>query len=275
MTMSPESLGRLGASLCVLVAVAAGPARAKTIRYVLGAGSTITPICTDCVRSPGPTEALRGSFEMMTLPLPGQPAVSAVTGLQASSASFRLSASGFLQEDGAGSRIVLDAQINGAAQILSTTRQPELQSPVFTAVLSTPYEQSVGYLIVLVAQTAGAAELDSDGDSIPDSIDNCPDEPNFDQHDTDGDGIGDACDSCPATLLGQVVLDSGCSISQLCPCAGPKDGGEWNAQHGYVRCVARALRQLRRAGKVSRHDVVTVIKRAVHSGCGRTVLAAQ
>ncbi|MBL7050155.1 MAG: hypothetical protein ISR96_11625, partial [Nitrospira sp.] len=36
---------------------------------------------------------------------------------------------------------------------------------------------------------------DSDGDGIPDSTDNCPDDPNADQIDTDNDGIGDACDS--------------------------------------------------------------------------------
>ena len=40
---------------------------------------------------------------------------------------------------------------------------------------------------------------DADGDTIPDSIDNCPDDSNFDQADLDGDGIGDACDACPGT----------------------------------------------------------------------------
>lgn len=36
---------------------------------------------------------------------------------------------------------------------------------------------------------------DSDGDSVNDSIDNCPTVSNRDQADSDGDGIGDACES--------------------------------------------------------------------------------
>src|SRR5262249_14477696 len=56
---------------------------------------------------------------------------------------------------------------------------------------------------------------DSDGDGIPDSIDNCPSISNPDQKDTDGNGVGDACndaedrdgdefadslDNCPSVL---------------------------------------------------------------------------
>ncbi len=37
--------------------------------------------------------------------------------------------------------------------------------------------------------------IDSDGDGIPDDIDNCPNTYNPDQEDTDGDGVGDACDN--------------------------------------------------------------------------------
>ncbi len=40
---------------------------------------------------------------------------------------------------------------------------------------------------------------DSDGDGIPDDIDNCPFVYNPDQADADGDGIGDACDECTDT----------------------------------------------------------------------------
>jgi hypothetical protein len=38
--------------------------------------------------------------------------------------------------------------------------------------------------------------IDTDGDGIPDSSDNCPTVYNPTQTDTDGDGIGDACDTC-------------------------------------------------------------------------------
>ncbi len=41
---------------------------------------------------------------------------------------------------------------------------------------------------------AAAKEVDTDGDGIPDSRDNCTLVPNKDQHDADGDGYGDACD---------------------------------------------------------------------------------
>ena len=36
--------------------------------------------------------------------------------------------------------------------------------------------------------------VDSDGDGVPDSVDNCPYTYNPDQTDTDGDGVGDACE---------------------------------------------------------------------------------
>jgi len=42
--------------------------------------------------------------------------------------------------------------------------------------------------------------LDTDTDTVEDSLDNCPLTPNLDQIDVDGDGRGDACDLCPAVF---------------------------------------------------------------------------
>jgi len=41
----------------------------------------------------------------------------------------------------------------------------------------------------------GWTPADTDGDGVPDAVDNCLQIPNLDQTDTDGDGEGDACDS--------------------------------------------------------------------------------
>ena len=41
--------------------------------------------------------------------------------------------------------------------------------------------------------------VDTDGDGIPDAVDNCPTVSNPGQEDADGDSVGDACDNCPNT----------------------------------------------------------------------------
>jgi hypothetical protein len=41
--------------------------------------------------------------------------------------------------------------------------------------------------------------VDSDGDGVPDPVDNCPGEANANQEDLDGDSHGDACDTCTDT----------------------------------------------------------------------------
>jgi hypothetical protein len=46
-------------------------------------------------------------------------------------------------------------------------------------------------------ETPTSAPIDSDGDGIEDSLDNCPATPNPAQTDTDNDGLGDACDPTP------------------------------------------------------------------------------
>ncbi len=52
-------------------------------------------------------------------------------------------------------------------------------------------------LLLSIGLPASAQRADSDGDSIDDSLDNCPDIYNTEQADSDGDGVGDFCDVCP------------------------------------------------------------------------------
>lgn len=51
------------------------------------------------------------------------------------------------------------------------------------------------YAILVLQRSLGGACVDTDGDGVCDSNDNCPSVSNPDQKDSDGDGIGDACDT--------------------------------------------------------------------------------
>lgn len=48
--------------------------------------------------------------------------------------------------------------------------------------------------MLILASISLVEAQDSDGDGIPDAMDNCPHVYNPDQQDSDGDGIGDACE---------------------------------------------------------------------------------
>ncbi len=64
---------------------------------------------------------------------------------------------------------------------------------------------------------AGQEGPDSDGDSISDIVDNCPNDPNPTQSDTDGDGLGDACDPCPLHDPNDIDGDGICEGEGECP----------------------------------------------------------
>jgi len=248
-------------------------AMAGAVHYVLVAGSTITPICRTCGPTTPPTQPLTGVFDVTLLPVPGGEAVTAITGVELQAESFTIRGSGFFQHDPEGG-LVMEVHVNGVDVTLRSDHRPQLEPASLSATVASAAGQGVGYLVVLVAHVETDDQPDADGDSIADSRDNCPGVPNFDQHDADGDGVGDACDNCPATASGAVVLPTGCSVAQVCPCEGPAPDVQWSDQHAYVRCVARALRTLRRDGKISRHEVAIQVDDAVRSGCGRTALAS-
>lgn len=52
------------------------------------------------------------------------------------------------------------------------------------------YDPSGDYAVAI------KANLDADGDSVPITVDLCPDDRDWTNNDEDGDGIGDACDKC-------------------------------------------------------------------------------
>ena len=70
-----------------------------------------------------------------------------------------------------------------------------------------------------MAENCMKAEMDSDGDGVPDSRDRCPNTPKgvqVDEHgcplDSDGDGVPDYLDKCPGTPKGAKVDKNGCEI---------------------------------------------------------------
>lgn len=66
--------------------------------------------------------------------------------------------------------------------------------------------------------------IDTDGDFVPDLLDNCPYVQNWFQEDADGDGIGDACDNCPNTYNPDQTDADGDGIGDACEfCEGDFD----------------------------------------------------
>lgn len=86
--------------------------------------------------------------------------------------------------------------------------------------------------------------------------------------DGDGDGVADTSDLCPATAAGEAVDADGCSLDQLCPCAGPASGGTWRNHGEYVACVADAADQLVAAGALDRRERGQRVHQAAESECG-------
>jgi hypothetical protein len=76
--------------------------------------------------------------------------------------------------------------------------------------------RSGGHDSASVSGHLSVGTVDSDGDGVPDTIDNCPHVPNPTQLDTDHDGIGDACDNCPTVANPTQADTDGDGVGDAC-----------------------------------------------------------
>jgi hypothetical protein len=267
---------RLAAGLvAALLWIAPGVAHARTVHYVLATESRLTVLCENCDPNSVSAETLGGSFDVTEMPVPSDYAVAALTGLHLYTANTVLTGSGFLQHLGADRMaMVIDARVNGESVLLTSGRRQPSSSNAIHMQLTSPNGSGSTVHVTLVAQPLLVEVADADGDGIADDSDNCPQVANASQLDSDGDGVGDACDVCAATPSGDTVLADGCSLGQKCPCDGPSEDRQWENQRDYVQCVARELKVLRRQRHLDKSELRLLLQDAVHSGCGRRVLAS-
>jgi hypothetical protein len=81
------------------------------------------------------------------------------------------------------------------------------------------YYSEQSYAILYLERSVGGGCVDTDGDGICDSEDNCPSTPNADQADADGDGVGDVCDNCVHTANADQADTDGDGIGDACEAA--------------------------------------------------------
>jgi hypothetical protein len=86
--------------------------------------------------------------------------------------------------------------------------------------------------------------------------------------DSDGDGIPDVIDQCPDTAAGDIVDASGCGIDQLVPCDGPQTGGVWRNHGQYVRAVIQIANDFLKAGLINHRQWSQIVTSAAQSRCG-------
>ena len=75
---------------------------------------------------------------------------------------------------------------------------------------------SQAYALLVLERSIGGGCVDTDGDTVCDFEDNCPNTVNPDQMDADGDGLGDACDGCPAQADPDQVDGDGDGVGDAC-----------------------------------------------------------
>jgi hypothetical protein len=87
--------------------------------------------------------------------------------------------------------------------------------------------------------------------------------------DSDGDGIPDSLDQCPGTPPGATVNADGCSIDQLVPCDGPTSGRKWRNHGQYVSSIAHVTEDFRAQGLITEEQRNDIVSNAARSKCGK------
>lgn len=261
----------------------AGKAAGQVVLYRLAEESMMAQTCAGCGLAGARVESLRGRFEIVPLGGGDLAGIYAVTGVELVSGSLRLEGRGFWQILGSEQHaMVLDVVGRDGSWRLTSGRRQGMGEPCLaegglpqrlSIILSTRVPRQGTYIFRIAAVRASPVARDSDHDGVPDELDNCSRVANPDQRDEDHDGVGDACDECPTTSTGALAGRQGCSVDQWCPCDGPAPGIAWAGLRAYGRCVAQALRQLQREGRLSPSEARGKLKRALRSGCGRSLVA--
>jgi len=96
----------------------------------------------------------------------------------------------------AGAAVTLDTTITSNPTFVAPTVGPAGDTLTFSLTVTDDLG-STSTNVATVSITVNNVILDTDGDGIPDSVDNCPNTANPLRTDTDGDGIGDVCDATP------------------------------------------------------------------------------
>jgi hypothetical protein len=88
--------------------------------------------------------------------------------------------------------------------------------------------------------------------------------------DSDGDGVPDSQDQCADTPAGGLINASGCTIDQLAPCEGPSSGGTWKNHGQYVSAVAHVSNTFKKQGLISGQEKGQIVSAAAQSECGKS-----
>lgn len=107
------------------------------------------------------------------------------------------------------------AKVNGSERLIGVAVNAGLG--LFDSAAPTFILKNADFVRSALGLPTGA--VDTDGDEVPDVVDNCPLDANRDQIDRDGDGVGDVCDNCAPNQGNGTFLPG--PLDTFDPAAGP------------------------------------------------------